>query len=477
MVSCFGLIRRILIIQSTTEYAETKNNKPTTKNNSMKLWQKDKASLKEVEKFTVGNDRDLDIYLAPFDVLGSLAHIKMLESVGLLSKEELVVLEVALKDIYQQIAKGNFTLDEGVEDIHSQVESMLTQNLGDVGKKVHSARSRNDQVLVDLKLFLRSEIEKLVHSTKVFFDLLILQSEKYKDDLLPGYTHLQLAMPSSFGLWFGAYAESLVDDLITLEAAYEIVNKNPLGSAAGYGSSFPINRTMTTKLLGFDDLNYNVVYAQMGRGKTERIVASALANIAASLSRLSMDACLYLNQNFSFISFPDELTTGSSIMPHKKNPDVFELIRSHCNRIQALPNEIMLMTTNLPSGYQRDLQLLKEHIIPAFENLQNCLQMAGLMLSNIQVKKELLKDEKYKYLFSVEEVNKLVLEGIPFRDAYKKVGLDIEAGKFTYTPTTAHTHEGSIGNLCHDQVQQMMDSVIKKFNFNKVNSAIQQLLS
>jgi argininosuccinate lyase len=443
----------------------------------MKLWQKDKVSLKEVEKFTVGNDRELDIYLAPFDVLGSLAHTKMLESVGLLSKEELVVLEVALKEIYQQIAKGNFTLDEGVEDIHSQVESMLTQKLGDIGKKIHSARSRNDQVLVDLKLFLRSEIEKLVHSTKQFFDLLIVQSEKYKDDLLPGYTHLQLAMPSSFGLWFGAYAESLVDDLITLEAAYEIVNKNPLGSAAGYGSSFPINRTMTTRLLGFDDLNYNVVYAQMGRGKTERIVASALANIAASLSRLSMDACLYLNQNFSFISFPDELTTGSSIMPHKKNPDVFELIRSHCNRIQALPNEIMLMTTNLPSGYQRDLQLLKEHIIPAFENLQNCLQMAGLMLTNIQVKKDLLKDEKYKYLFSVEEVNKLVLEGTPFRDAYKKVGLDIEAGNFTYTPATAHTHEGSIGNLCHKQVQQMMDNVIDKFNFNKVNIAIQQLLS
>ena len=442
----------------------------------MKLWQKDKASLKEVEKFTIGNDRDLDIYLAPFDVLGSLAHTKMLQSVGLLSTEELVVLELALKEIYQQITKGNFTLDEGVEDIHSQVELMLTQKLGDVGKKIHSARSRNDQVLVDLKLFLRSEIERLVHSTKEFFDLLILQSEKYKDDLLPGYTHLQLAMPSSFGLWFGAYAESLVDDLITLEAAYEIVNKNPLGSAAGYGSSFPINRTMTTKLLGFDDLNYNVVYAQMGRGKTERIVASALANIAASLSKLSMDACLYLNQNFAFISFPDELTTGSSIMPHKKNPDVFELIRSHCNRIQALPNEIMLMTTNLPSGYQRDLQLLKEHIIPAFENLQHCLQMAGLMLSNIQVKKALLLDEKYKYLFSVEEVNKLVLQGTPFRDAYKKVGLDIEAGNFTYTPTTAHTHEGSIGNLCNEQVQRMMDSVIEKFNFKKVHAAIQQLL-
>jgi argininosuccinate lyase len=442
----------------------------------LKLWQKDKASLKEVEKFTVGNDRDLDIYLAPFDVLGSLAHTKMLESVGLLTKDELIVLEVALKEIYQQISKGNFTLDEGVEDIHSQVELMLTHKLGDTGKKIHSARSRNDQVLVDLKLFLRSEIERLVQSTKEFFDLLILQSEKYRADLLPGYTHLQLAMPSSFGLWFGAYAESLVDDLITLEAAYRVVNKNPLGSAAGYGSSFPINRTMTTSLLGFEDLNYNVVYAQMGRGKTERIVASALANIAASLSKLSMDACLYLNQNFAFISFPDELTTGSSIMPHKKNPDVFELIRAHCNRIQALPNEIMLMTVNLPSGYQRDLQLLKEHIIPAFENLQSCLQMAGLMLSNIQVKKDLLRNEKYKYLFSVEEVNKLVLQGIPFRDAYKKIGLDIEAGNFNYTPATAHTHQGSIGNLCNKQIQQMMENIIEKFNFSKVNSAIEKLL-
>ena len=443
----------------------------------MKLWQKDKGSLKEVDKFTVGNDRELDIYLAPFDVLGSLAHTKMLASVGLLSKAELVVLEVALKEIYQQITKGNFKLDEGVEDIHSQVELMLTQKLGDVGKKIHSARSRNDQVLVDLKLFLRSEIEKLVHSTKEFFDLLILQSEKYKDDLLPGYTHLQLAMPSSFGLWFGAYAESLVDDLITLEAAYQIVNKNPLGSAAGYGSSFPINRTMTTQLLGFDDLNYNVVYAQMGRGKTERIVAAALANIAATLSKLSMDACLYLNQNFSFISFPDELTTGSSIMPHKKNPDVFELIRSHCNRIQALPNEIMLMTTNLPSGYQRDLQLLKEHIIPALKNLQNCLQMAGLMLSNIHVKKDLLQDEKYKYLFSVEEVNKLVLQGIPFRDAYKKIGLAIEAGNFTYSVETAHTHQGSIGNLCNLEIKTMMEAVIKKYNFQKVHTAIKNLLT
>jgi argininosuccinate lyase len=449
----------------------------TLKTGALKLWQKDKASLKEVEKFTVGNDRDLDIYLAPFDVLGSLAHTKMLESVGLLTKDELALLEVELKNIYHVIQQGGFTLDEGVEDIHSQVELMLTVKLGDVGKKIHSARSRNDQVLVDLKLFLRNEIEKLVGTTKELFDLLIVQSEKYKDDLLPGYTHLQLAMPSSFGLWFGAYAESLVDDLITLQAAYEVVNKNPLGSAAGYGSSFPINRKMTTELLGFQDLNYNVVYAQMGRGKTERIVASAMANIAATLSKLSMDACLYLNQNFAFITFPDELTTGSSIMPHKKNPDVFELIRSHCNRIQALPNEIMLMTTNLPSGYQRDLQLLKEHIIPALGNLQNCIQMAGLMLTNIQVKKDLLLDEKYKYLFSVEEVNKLVLQGTAFRDAYKKVGMEIEAGNFSYTPTTAHTHEGSIGNLCNDQVQRMMDQVIEKFNFGAVEIAVKKLLA
>jgi argininosuccinate lyase len=442
----------------------------------MKLWQKDIQSLKSVEKFTVGNDRELDIYLAPFDVLGSLAHSKMLASIGLLSKEELALLEVELKNIYQLIQKGNFKLDEGVEDIHSQVELMLTQKLGDVGKKIHSARSRNDQVLVDLKLFLRSEIEKLVFSTKAFFDLLIQQSEKHKDDLLPGYTHLQLAMPSSFGLWFGAYAESLVDDLITLQAAFEVVNKNPLGSAAGYGSSFPINRKMTTDLLGFEELNYNVVYAQMGRGKTERIVSSALANIAATLSRLSMDACLYLNQNFSFISFPEELTTGSSIMPHKKNPDVFELIRSHCNRIQALPNEIMLMTTNLPSGYHRDLQLIKEHIIPAFQNLQSCLEMAGLMISNVVVKKDLLKNEQYQYLFSVDEVNKLVLQGVPFRDAYKQIGNDIDKGKFTYSPSPSHTHEGSIGNLKHQQVILMMDKVMSRFNFTKVEDALKQLL-
>ena len=443
----------------------------------MKLWQKDKASLQAVEKFTVGKDNEMDIHLAPFDVLGSLAHTKMLETIGLLTKAEFALLETELKNIYRQIQQGGFKLNEGVEDIHSQIELMLTQKLGDVGKKIHSARSRNDQVLVDLKLYLRSEIERLVINTKDFFDLLIQQSEKYKGDLLPGYTHLQLAMPSSFGLWFGAYAESLVDDLTTLQAAYTVVNKNPLGSAAGYGSSFPINRTLTTQLLGFEDLNYNVVYAQMGRGKTERIVASAIGNIAATLSKLSMDACLFINQNFGFISFPDELTTGSSIMPHKKNPDVFELIRSHCNRIQALPNEIILMTNNLPSGYQRDLQLLKEHIIPAFENLNNCLQMAGLMLSNIEVKKDLLQDEKYQFLFSVEEVNKLVLQGVPFRDAYKKVGLDIEQGKFTYTTTVNHTHEGSIGQLCNAQIQQQMINIIQKFNFDKVKIALQQLIS
>jgi argininosuccinate lyase len=449
----------------------------------MKLWQKDKSALAEVEKFTVGNDRELDLHLAPFDVLGSLAHIKMLESVGLLSKEELRLLTDELKNIYNLTVipsgvEGNsFKLYDGLEDIHSQIELMLTQKLGDVGKKIHSARSRNDQVMVDLKLFLRAEIEKTVINTKALFDLLITQSEKYKGDLLPGYTHLQLAMPSSFGLWFGAYAESLVDDLTTLEAAYRVVNKNPLGSAAGYGSSFPINRQMTTDLLGFDDLNYNVIYAQMGRGKTERIVASALANIAASMSKLSMDACLYLNQNFAFISFPDEFTTGSSIMPHKKNPDVFELIRSHCNRIQALPNEIMLITTNLPSGYHRDLQLIKEHIIPAFENLNDCLQMMGLMLSNIEIKKDLLSDEKYAFLFSVEEVNKLVLQGMPFRDAYQKVGTDIEVGNFTHSISPVHTHEGSIGNLCNNEIQAMMQNVIQKFNFTKVKIALQQLLS
>ncbi|MEO5684717.1 MAG: argininosuccinate lyase [Chitinophagaceae bacterium] len=442
-----------------------------------KLWQKNIASLKEVENFTVGNDRAMDLYLASFDVLGSLAHTQMLETIGLLTKDEKEALHAALKEIYKQIQEGKFVLEDNVEDIHSQVELLLTQKLGDTGKKIHSARSRNDQVLVDVKLFLRHELQQLVLAIQPFFELLQAQSEKYKNDLLPGYTHLQLAMPSSFGLWFGAYAESLVDDITMLKAAYEIVNKNPLGSAAGYGSSFPINRSLTTELLGFDDLNYNVVYAQMGRGKAERVVAMAMANVADTLSRLSMDACLFLNQNFGFVSFPPQLTTGSSIMPHKKNPDVFELIRSYCNRIKALPNEILLMTSNLPSGYHRDLQLLKEHLFPSFKTLKDCIEMAGLMLSNIDIKKDILQDEKYKYLFSVEEVNKLVLQGLPFRDAYKKVGLDIEENKFTYTTAVNHTHEGSIGNLGTEDIRGMMQKGIDGFNFSKVERALQQLLS
>jgi len=442
----------------------------------MKLWQKDKASLREVEQFTVGKDREFDLLLAPYDVLGSIAHVMMLETVRLLQKEEKDSLIKELKNIYKQTYDSRFTIYDGVEDVHSQVELLLTEKLGDVGKKIHSARSRNDQVLVDIKLFLRNEIEELVNGIQPFFELLQTQSEKYRDHLLPGYTHLQLAMPSSFGLWFGAYAESLVDDMITLKAAYDLVNKNPLGSAAGYGSSFAINRALTTKLLGFDDLNYNVVYAQMGRGKAERIVAQSLANVADTLSKLSMDACLYLNQNFGFISFPAELTTGSSIMPHKKNPDVFELIRSHCNRIKSLPNEIMMMTTNLPSGYHRDVQLLKEHLFPAFKTLKDCIEMAGLMLSNVEIKKDILNDEKYKYLFSVEEVNKLVNAGMPFRDAYKKVGLDIEAGNFKYDTSVHHTHEGSIGNLCTEEIKKQMQKVVDSFPFASVNSAIKRLL-
>ncbi|MDQ6889512.1 MAG: argininosuccinate lyase [Bacteroidota bacterium] len=442
----------------------------------MKLWQKNTQALKEVEIFTVGKDRELDMYLAPFDVLGSLAHIQMLTTINLLTKDEYEVLQNGLKDIYKDILDGKFVLERGVEDVHSQVEFLLTQKFGDTGKKIHSARSRNDQVLLDIKLYLRQEIEQLVTTINDFFTLLIKQSEKYKDYLMPGYTHLQLAMPSSFGLWFGAYAESLADDMITLHSSWEIVNKNPLGSAAGFGSSFPIDRKLTTELLGFADLNYNVVYAQMGRGKTERVVAQSLANIAATLGRLSMDACLYLNQNFDFIYFPDELTTGSSIMPHKKNPDVFELIRAHCNRIQALPNEIMLMSANLPSGYHRDFQLLKEHIIPALQNMHVCLSMASLMIENIEVKNDILKDEKYKYLFTVEEMNKLVLEGIPLRDAYKKIAKDIGNNNFSYDAQLTHTHAGSIGNLQNDAIVDMMNKVSSRFNFAKVNDALQKLL-
>jgi len=442
----------------------------------MKLWQKNTESLKEVETFTVGKDRELDMFLAPYDVLGSLAHIKMLNSVGLLTNEELSELQNALKDIYKEIAAGKFSLDKDVEDIHSQVEFILTKRLGDAGKKIHSARSRNDQVILDLKLFLRNEIEGLVHDVNGFFNLLLSLSEKYKDYLLPGYTHFQLAMPSSFGLWFGAYAESLADDLITLHGAWEITNKNPLGSAAGFGSSFPVNRKMTTELLGFEDLNYNVVYAQMSRGKTERIMSQALANIAATLARMSMDACIYLNQNFGFISFPDELTTGSSIMPHKKNPDVFELIRGHCNRIQALPNEISLMSANLPSGYHRDFQLLKEHLFPAIKNIKDCIRMATLMFENIDIKKDILNDEKYKYLFTVEEMNKLVLQGMPLRDAYKKIGADVENKTFKTDMEMNHTHEGSIGNLQNEQIKIMMEKILSRFNFKSVNDALQKLL-
>jgi argininosuccinate lyase len=442
----------------------------------MKLWQKNTASLKEVETFTVGKDREFDLQLAPYDVLGNIAHAKMLATVGLLTNEEAAQLTKELRNIYATINNSEFIIHNSIEDVHSQIEFLLTEKLGDVGKKIHSARSRNDQVLVDVKLFLRSELEQTVIAVQSLFELLITQSEKYKKELLPGYTHLQLAMPSSFGLWFGAYAESLVDDLITVKAAYDVVNKNPLGSAAGYGSSFPINRKLTTELLGFADLNHNVVYAQMGRGKAERIVAQSLANVADTLSKLSMDACLFLNQNFGFISFPTELTTGSSIMPHKKNPDVFELVRAHCNRIKALPNEITMMTTNLPSGYHRDLQLLKEHLFPALQTLRDCISMIVLMLSNIEVKQNILEDEKYKFLFSVEEVNKLVLSGTPFRDAYKQVGLAIEAGNFTYNTNLAHTHEGSIGNLQNENIHNAFGKVLSSFDFKTYHKAVEKLL-
>ncbi len=443
----------------------------------MKLWQKNTNVSSAVERFTVGNDREMDLQLAPFDVLGSIAHVMMLAEVGLLTKSEADLLVQELRIIYKQIHDSQFTIHESIEDIHSQVEFLLTQKLGDIGKKIHSARSRNDQVLVDIKMFLRHEIQSLVEEIQTLFVVLQEQSEKYKNHLLPGYTHLQLAMPSSFGLWFGAYAESLVDDTVLLQGAYKVVNKNPLGSAAGYGSSFPINRTLTTQLLGFDDLNYNVVYAQMGRGKAERTTAMAMANLADTLSRMSMDMCLYLNQNFDFVSFPAELTTGSSIMPHKKNPDVFELIRSHCNRIKALPNEIMMMTTNLPSGYHRDLQLLKEHLFPAFQIMKQCIQMSCIMLSAIEIKKNIMADEKYRYAFSVEEVNKLVLKGIPFRDAYQQVGAAIEAGNFqTDTKDLYHTHEGSIGNLCNQEIRSMMEEAVNSFHFEKISQAYQMLL-
>jgi argininosuccinate lyase len=443
----------------------------------MKLWQKEITTNDLVEQFTVGQDREMDMHLATFDVLGSLAHTKMLNSIGLLPITDLNAIQIELKNIYKNILAGEFKIEDGVEDIHSQVELLLTQKLGEAGKKIHSGRSRNDQVLVDLKLFFRSQVQEMVVSVNELFVLLIQLSETHKNKLMPGYTHFQIAMPSSFGLWFGAYAESLIDDLELMLAAYKICNKNPLGSAAGYGSSFPLNRTMTTELLGFDHLNYNVVYAQMGRGKTERILAQAMSSIAASLNKMAMDACLFMNQNFGFISFPDELTTGSSIMPHKKNPDVWELIRGRSNQIQALPNQISMLTTNLPSGYHRDMQLQKETLFPAFQSLMACLDMSKLMLQNIKIKDNILDDPKYQYLFSVEEVNKLVLAGLPFREAYKKVGLDIEAGNFNGKYEINHSHEGSIGNLNLSELEEMMSNLITQFRFDKVDQAIKKLVS
>jgi len=441
-----------------------------------KLWQKTTNVNELVENFTVGRDREFDEQMAAFDVLGSLAHTRMLQSIGLMDEADLNLVQQELKSIYKDIQAGNFSIGEGVEDVHSQVELLLTQRIGDAGKKIHSGRSRNDQVLVDLKLFFRSQLQEVVEETYTLFRLLVALSEKHKDVLLPGYTHLQIAMPSSFGLWFGAYAESLADDLETVLAAYRITNKNPLGSAAGYGSSFPLNRTMTTELLGFDNLNYNVVYAQMGRGKTERVVAQAIANIAASLAKMAMDQALYLSQNFAFVNYPDTLTTGSSIMPHKKNPDVWEIMRGKCNRMQALPNDVAMMTTNLPSGYHRELQLLKELLFPAFADLKNCLHMATFMLQHIEVKTDILNDPKYAYLFSVEEVNHMVLNGTPFRDAYKQVGLAIEQGNFKPDKKVNHTHEGSIGNLNNAEITASMDKLLANFNFDKVQKAIDNLV-
>lgn len=443
----------------------------------MKIWQKNIDVNQFVENFTVGKDRELDLQMAKFDVLGSMAHTKMLSTINLLTAEELKEIHYELKHIYQEIEEGKFTIEDSVEDVHSQVEWLLTQRIGEAGKKIHSGRSRNDQVLVDLKLYFRSCIEEIVNNTQVLFKELITLSNTHKDKLLPGYTHLQIAMPSSFGLWFGAYAESLADDMELMLAAWKITNKNPLGSAAGYGSSFPLNRTLTTQLLGFDGLNYNVVYAQMGRGKTERILAQAMSSMAATLAKMAMDVCLFINQNFGFISFPPELTTGSSIMPHKKNPDVFELIRSRCNKIQALPNEIAMMTTNLPSGYHRDLQLLKENLFPAITSLNECIEIATFMFQNISIKSDILKDAKYNYLFSVEVVNDLALQGVPFREAYKIVGEQIETGTFKPQTQVNHTHEGSIGNLMNEEISKAMKNTLSQFGFGQVEQAIKNLLA
>ena len=443
---------------------------------AQKLWEKSVQVDQEVDRFTVGKDREMDLYLAKYDVLGSMAHITMLESIGLIGHEELPILLAELRKIYALADRGEFVIEEGIEDVHSQVELMLTRALGDMGKKIHSGRSRNDQVLLDLKLFTRAQLQELTQLVKTLFAVLISQSNRYKEVLLPGYTHLQIAMPSSFGLWFGAYAESLADDMQLLQAAYKICNRNPLGSAAGYGSSFPLNRQMTTDLLGFDSMNYNVVYAQMGRGKMERTVSFALASIAGTLAKLAFDACMFNSQNFGFIKLPDQFTTGSSIMPHKKNPDVFELTRAKCNKIQGLPMQITLLFNNLPSGYFRDLQIIKEMFLPAFDELKDCLRMVTHMMREIKVNEHIMDDDKYAPIFSVEEVNRRVLAGVPFRDAYKQVGLEIEAGQFVPNKEVHHTHEGSIGNLCNEQITQLMESVLQGFSFDRVNQAEQSLI-
>lgn len=443
---------------------------------SSKLWEKNFEINKEIERFTVGRDREMDMYLAKYDVLGSMAHITMLETIGLLEKDELDRLLTELKGIYATCESGEFAIEDGVEDVHSQVELMLTRRLGDMGKKIHSGRSRNDQVLVDLKLFIRNEIKEIAGLVKALFDELIQKSEQYKGVLMPGYTHLQVAMPSSFGLWFGAYAESLTDDMLFLQAAWRMANRNPLGSAAGYGSSFPLDRTMTTELLGFDTMDYNVVYAQMGRGKTERNTAFAMASVAGTLAKMAFDACMFNSQNFAFVRLPKECTTGSSIMPHKKNPDVFELIRAKSNKLQALPQQITLIMNNLPSGYFRDLQIIKEEFLPAFGELKDCLRMAAYIINRMEVNEHILDDKRYDLMFSVEEVNRLAAAGMPFRDAYKKVGLDIEAGRFTPDKNIHHTHEGSIGNLCNDRISALMDTILEGFTFKKAEQAEKNLL-
>ncbi|MBQ4022560.1 MAG: argininosuccinate lyase [Prevotella sp.] len=441
-----------------------------------KLWEKNFEVNAEIERFTVGRDREMDLFLAPYDVLGSMAHITMLESIGLIDTEELPLLLAELRNIHAQCAQGAFVIEDGVEDVHSQVELMLTRRLGDMGKKIHSGRSRNDQVLVDLKLFTRHELRQVADGVLLLFDELLAKSEQYKDVLMPGYTHLQVAMPSSFGLWFGAYAESLCDDMLFLQAAWRMTNRNPLGSAAGYGSSFPLNRQLTTDLLGFDTMDYNVVYAQMGRGKMERNVAFALATIAGTLAKLAFDACLFNSQNFSFVKLPKECTTGSSIMPHKKNPDVFELIRAKCNKIQSLPQQVMLIMNNLPVGYFRDLQIIKEVFLPAFDELKDCLQMAAYIINKIEVNEHILDNPMYDAMFSVEEVNRLAAQGMPFRDAYRQVGLEIENGTFRASHDIHHTHEGSIGNLCNEQIRQLMNDTLKGFTFERAEAAERRLL-